>query len=445
MMILSRIRERYLEEESKVPKGNPTGSRFGKCAAQLQQLLYPGLTNPEPFPPRAKMGLEEGLRIEQWLAGEIAKVMPGAWGLRQQPFYLQVPLDPETARILEERLALPPGTDGRIWGERRDSFVAPQITRLLNAGDERQRYRVRGIGHESEGIILDMTGPCAWLPLYVDGLVDHPTYGPAVVEVKSMSNFAFRRATQGQMSYENLCQMAGALRATGFQSCVWFCYRKETSHLVEVAMTLSHTGRAIVTVALTSGVMERYLVEVPALEDDDEDSAPTLALVQRGDTPLPTPEPTPFPGDRLWDIAGVELAFSEALITEIAERMRKVIRVAPGTWDREYGPSFTCAKCHGSGRVTCGYCKGTGLSKGTGPKPCGAQGCVAGVKTCSGCSGAGSLEQTTLPNYPCGYCAAVRNCWPFARLELTDKPRFLVARADWNAAGVSFTSPRLAR
>jgi len=69
-MLLSGLLDLYERSEDYAKRrhpgtGNPTGSALGKCAAQMQLLRFPALSNPEPMSARAIMGFEEGDDVEQ--------------------------------------------------------------------------------------------------------------------------------------------------------------------------------------------------------------------------------------------------------------------------------------------------------------------------------------------------------------------------------------------
>jgi len=55
-----------------------------------------------------------------------------------------------------------------------------------------------------------------------------------IIEIKSMSDFAFDRARQGLIDKSYLCQAWVYSYGTSFNPVVFICYRKETSHFCEV-------------------------------------------------------------------------------------------------------------------------------------------------------------------------------------------------------------------
>src|SRR5262245_17995013 len=97
----------------------------------------------------------------------------------------------------------------------------PEI--LPKAAAARERWRVRGIGEKSEGIILDPDVSSVYVPVFVDAVALYEE-APAIVEVKSRNNAGFRRFVNGLVSYEDRLQMAGALSATGFETIVWLVH-----------------------------------------------------------------------------------------------------------------------------------------------------------------------------------------------------------------------------
>lgn len=442
-MILDRILDYYREDDS-VPRGNPTGSRLGDCAAKLQLLTHPARSHPTPYPPRSRMVFEEGHRTEEWLMGLLAKTMPGNWGLRQQPFYFRVPLlseaDMEAAQV---KLSADYGEPGRIWGTVQAGFLPPEIRRvdpveqfptLAGSGRleaalgaqppgtaeaMRERWRVRGIGARSQGLVLDPAARVVWVPVFIDAVAMYEGE-PAIVEVKSRSNAGFRRFLMGSPSYGDRLQMAGALSATGFSTVVWLVHRKETSHLAEVVMTRARTlERVAITVQLMGGKVERYY------------SQPVQALVpvsgQEADTALFTEAGTPaqLPADALWDTAQVEVPHSLRLVEEARERVRRVL-----TWPvdsephREYGPTFPCPTCDTTGTQT-------RRKDGSGP--------LKTPKPCGDCHGTGTRSRVQLPTFPCGYCPVVGACWPQVELEVTDRPRYFVERL--HTAAIPYYTP----
>jgi hypothetical protein len=71
-----------------------------------------------------------------------------------------------------------------------------------------------------------------------------------VVEIKSMSDFAFDKAKKGEIDHEYLCQAWVYFKATDFNPVVFLAYRKETSAMVEIVFD-RHANEKVVTQKLT--------------------------------------------------------------------------------------------------------------------------------------------------------------------------------------------------
>ena len=172
-MLLTAIVAKYQAEADRrgVPRGNPTGSRFGTCAAAMQQLLYPERTHPEGYPARAIMRFEEGDQVEAWFAKQIHEATGGMWGLQQEPFYFAVPLggQAEVDEVLR-KFREPVGKySHRLWGTLRPGFTPPRIsaapetdektdlfTAPVPAGQRRRpKFRVQGRQQGVKGLVLD--------------------------------------------------------------------------------------------------------------------------------------------------------------------------------------------------------------------------------------------------------------------------------------------------
>ena len=403
-MIVEKILAAYgLKKE--VPKGSPTGSRFGSCTAQLQMLLYPAVFHPEPHPARAQMMFEEGHILEDWWGRAIAKAFEGeraATLLEQEPFYFPVPLQSgaqvdTVARKIEERL---------IWGRVRQKFAPPTIRveegrlklRLLSCQDCDTKGREHGWPCGKRlGLVLDLDASILWCPTYIDGVFVGQDF-VTVLEKKAVSNFAFRRALMGTMEYRNRCQLVGMVEAMGVDA-TWLVYRKETAHILELTYS-KRVDRARVELVRPNGAREFY-------------------DLSKGE-----------PADHEYDAAMTWTPFDEGLAEQIRERIRRVVMFTgdPTTLRREYGPTFTCPTCGGTGTQV--NAKTTGLPLKGGPKPCG---------DCQG----GFLEEARLPAFPCGYCAVVEACWGAAKPELRidKKPIRWIQRAAYEASGLTFTAP----
>lgn len=461
-MIVDRIRNMWkAEAERRRPGGTPTGARWGSCTAMLEQLMFPEVTHPEPMQPRGVGVMRHGVLIHEAMSRDITSVWPGRWGLREQPFYLRVPIPPEAIaagaceRIREKLKPRQPtkGDDASwrrtpVWGWPHDGFVPPKIELTADRklriggglGDPRERY--------AASILLDMhpadgaVDPCVWCRTDVDGIVLHPELGLTLIEIKSMSDAGFRRAAAGELEYSYRCQLAGTMTAVGVESAVWVIYRKQTCHMAEVSFAPSAEGTRV-TLTGPNGLADQFIVVDPR--------ARTLRK-------LGSAEVTPWLPDSEWEIADVwtPALAAETLIPDIHRRVLNALTARPGEpLHREYGPIFTCPRCAGEGDVLCRYCKGTGVGLASG-KPCG--GCGAKGKRSVGkvgrlactptrnqpsCGGGGVLETTRLP-WQCSYCSAVMGCWGAAgvtRIIDNGRPLHLVQRHLYEASGLRFTPP----
>lgn len=416
-MIVDKIRSLY-EAKREIPRGNPTGSRFGSCAAQLQFLLYPDVSKPGPRLPRALMVMEEGRMIEEWWRKRLDEVYAkraGAWvGLREEPFYFPVSLSSEEAEAAQRKL------EGRvIWGTVLPSFEPPSVwhengkilTRLLPCQkcDRGRRDHGWPCGKRI-GIVLDQTTQTLWCPTYIDRAVLDPDYGLMVVEEKAVSSYQFRRMVMGQVDYEKRCQLAGEAAATGLDP-LWLVYRKDTAHIAEILFTRK-VERVRIEITKPNGQKDVYLGQ-----------ADRFASLEG--------EAVEFPADALWETAEVWTPFDPSLLEAIQTRIRRVVTASPtGPWHREAGPNFRCPTCHGTSIQT--FRKGT-----TTP--------LKVPKLCEDCQG-GFVEEAALPQWPCAYCSVVLHCFKPAkvRLEVTDKPVYLVKRADFEASRITFSPPESA-
>ena len=402
MSLVQAIREHYDNHpRRKVGTGLPTGSKLGTCAAQMQFLRFPDRSRPEPPQGRAVRTWEQGDRVEAWLGDLLKVIYPDLVGLRQEPFYFPVALDEAGAVAVRERIL-----SRALWGTLREGFEPPTM-RL----DEDGRVKLRLLANKKMGFVLEMDARRVWVPTYVDYVVRHPDHGLTVVECKSMSNFSFRRTVLGELDYGKRCQLVGFARATG-AATVLFAYRNETAHLAEVAYTRT-AERVRVVLTKPNGTQEAYFVDA---------KTPSKPLV-----PEAGGAPHGIPAALLWEGAQTWTPYDEALADIIDERVRRVLLADPdGPRHREAGPDFTCPTCAGSGTQT--MRKGTAVPLKE-PKPC------------ETCGQSGRVEETEL-GFPCSYCSVVTSaCFPFARLEIDDRPHYKVSRADWEASGLGFTVP----
>ena len=99
---------------------------------------------------------------------------------------------------------------------------------------------------------------------HADGVSTLDRYGRTVAELKSMSNYGFRNALQGKIDYAYRCRLNSYVVGGGLSNALWVCYRKETSHLVEL-----FCSKKIETRILTpSGGWLQYTPETP-IEDEE--------------------------------------------------------------------------------------------------------------------------------------------------------------------------------
>lgn len=422
--IVGAIRRLYdLTHRRKPSTGYPTGSRLGTCAAQLQMLRFPELTNPEPTPVRTVMGFDEGKRTEDWLGEVLALAFPELVGLRQEPFYFSVPL-PEASMVDAIAVQMRSRVSPRLWGTVLPGFSPPTI-RLGEDGRVKLKLVARDQNGQPRklGFVLDPVSRVVWVPTFIDFVVLHPRHGLVVLEAKSMSNYAFKRAAQGVLDYGKRAQLAGIRAATGCASAL-IAYRKETHHLAEI-LYLIGTGDPRVVLTLPSGIQETYR---PAGE----------RLI-----PFDGGAEVDWPPDAAWEqVAGeVWTPNDPVLMASIQARVRRVLLAKPGEWHREYGPGFQCGTCAGKGTKVCRTCKGAGVSAKL-KKPCGGECGGAGSLTCPACEGSGTMPEAEL-GFPCSYCPVIRHCYGQAglRLEVDRSPHFYVDRLKYQAAGLEHAAP----
>ena len=435
-MIIEILREQYAERAKKESgRGNPTGSKLGACTAALQQMMWRDYTNPAPWQPRSVMTVEVGRLLGEWMSGAVGRAFPGLWGLNEQPFYLPIPY-PEDAKAaeveatfkarVEERLS---DNSRRLWGTLlgpKDRFVPPSVEVLKGGQLKTTGISLGAPKKDWRGLILEPRRRTLWTPVFVDGILNHPEYGLTVVEDKTMSTPAFRRALLGRMDYGYRCQLLAATRATGFDAAVWLCLRKETAHWAEITFLKKHAA-VRVDLIRTSGVRESYIVVDAGrnqIAPADAPSAISEKLMKLDQTM-----------DGLWDAALVWTPFDEGAVLE--QMYRRAWRVILSTvedlqrWDREYGPDFSCPTCDGTGTQTKAKTGGHPLKAG--PKPC------------SDCGATGQLDEVELP-WQCSYCDVVNHCYGPAgvRLEVDSRPHYRIRRDAWLASGLTFIPPERA-
>ena len=230
------------------------------------------------------------------------------------------------------------------------------------------------------GVVLDTAEPAIYIALHVDGIADlGPFYGLATVEIKSMTTGGFRKALSGEVEYSYRVQMAVEVEAAGLDTHVYVAMRKDTCHALEVVYSrrISH-----IEVRFTKS---SRIVEM-------------LRVVEGEDAP--------------WEAAEVRHPFEPRLLDDARARVRRILMARPDDLPvREHGPSFICDICDGTGTQTKAKAGGADLKRG--PKPC------------KDCGASGRLIEADLP-WQCSYCPFVAHCWPEARLELSERPRYIV-------------------
>lgn len=447
-MIIDAIRKLYeVDAAKRVGRGNPTGSRFGSCAAQGQMLRYPkGFPS---VPPRARNVItwEEGDRVEAWFSEVIERAFPNRSGLAQEPFYFPVPIERGDVDILTERIRAPYDAPHRLWGAIEPGFVPPSITPTADGRaklhllprDQTKPNAAFFKGYEPLrlGFVLDPDALIIYAPSYIDRVINHPDIGLCVLEKKSMSNATFRRALIGNLGYGMRCQLAGMVAATGLPAA-WLCYRKETGHLCEILYT-PKAEQVRIEITKLNGQTEVFFVDSAAgdwqsgdegLLETVDDDAPTgwapygdVVVHREGSTDV-----AKIPGDAEWDEAQTWTPYDKHLLDQIRARVRRVLLFAGEREQlyREYGPSFVCRVCDGT-TVQRRAKNGRKMLKT--PKPC--VDCTAGFVA--------EVELT----FPCTYCAVVKECWKDAgvRLELDSRPHYYVSRSGFETSRLAFHPP----
>lgn len=385
-MLVDRVLRDLDEPDSDERGGNPIrGSRLGRCARQSAYMLYPEAFPPEPLPARAKLVFRFGDMIHEMVRAEFRRVVPGEWGFEEERFHFKVPL-----AVKEAEAALALFHSGALNGviEERGAAYHWRAGRPLSSF----------VPVHKRGLWLTVAEPALYVPLHVDGIADLEPVGGgglASVEIKSMATGSFLRAVKGHVDYAYRVQMACAVDGTELDTEMYVAVRKDTCHLLEVVYTRGAT-EVTVTRTKTAYQAERLGVVVPEGEQD-------------------------------WEAALVRHPFEPHLLEQARERVRRILRsTVLQLPEREYGPSFTCGTCDGTGTQT--RAKNTGEPLKKGPKPC------IDCKT-------GQLERAELP-WQCRYCASIAHCWPSAKLEIEDeRPHFWITRDDYQASGVTYRSP----
>jgi hypothetical protein len=434
VVILEKVLDYYesddvdMKKRRKPGSGNPTGSAFGKCAAQMVLHRYKEIGKPEEYRARTVMTFEEGDRIEEWLKARIASVYPGLVGAAQGLTYLDVDLDDDEIEALRPHVGGAWEDPHRIWGEVRHNF---QGGRPRVSADGKLVARQL---NPKAGFILDPVQKKLWAPIFIDFAAKTEDRGHVIVEIKSVSDGTFRRLLMGELDASKKAQAAGIVEATGLPFVMIAC-RKMTSHLLEISYLPTPGGDIQVRLMRTNRMVDEFRVK------------PGTDLVFTPDGSKAT-----LPNDQGWEIGEVWTPHDPALLSEIRARIKRVLLWRPGDpLPREAGPDFVCQKCRGLGDRVCGQCHGTGVTAKL-KKTCGPCGGAKRV-TCEACDGKRLLDEVALPPMPCSYCGVKNACLgePLMatgiedafRLEVSEgkAPKWIVKRAAWEKAGLSYVTP----
>jgi hypothetical protein len=256
--------------------------------------------------------------------------------------------------------------------------------------EEFRRHCAKQWGREEKEFYIEVEG----VKIYghADGVPTLEQYGPTVAELKSMSNFGFRNALQGKIDYSYRCQLNSYVVGAGLNNALWVCYRKETSHLLELFCSRKIT-KVETRILTPSGGWLRFTPETP-IEDEQ------------------------------WERAEVTHPFDPQLHLEVLERFRQVIHARPSNLpDREYGPKLICGKCEG---------KGFYLTEKRQEK-----------KACTACNESGKIQEPRL-EFPCSFCRFKAHCWPRAQLKYEGgKPVWVLPREVVEDTPVTHISQKL--
>lgn len=192
-MIIERILQKCSEESSKRPLPRLSAFNAGKCLRSLWYVCHE--VPPEPLPPRTVLLFRLGDSIEKNVLDAVEST----------------------------------GIDFTATNDRReDNLDVPGLG--FRARSDFIFSCPEALSLEPLGVALE-PGEIA-LTAYTD---TPPQQGEICGgEIKSMSNFAYERAQNGQLDDTYLAQIECGLRAL---DCRWWCciaYRKETSHHCEV-------------------------------------------------------------------------------------------------------------------------------------------------------------------------------------------------------------------
>lgn len=412
-MIIKGILKFYETDPAMVKRarpgtGNPTGSAFGKCTYQLQALRYPNLSKPTTTRARGLMVFENGDLLEKWWSEKIEQAHPGMSGFQQEPFYFPVPIGKPEADEIQRRMNLRYGVPGGIWGRVVRGFSPPWI----KAEDGKLVFRLMADGAKKIGFVLDPDRMILYCPTYIDRAMISQDGTLTAIEKKAVSSFAFKRMLLGVVDYQKQCQLAGIAEALQCDVAM-LAVRKDTMHLLELYYTRDGFNKTLVKILRSNKQEEHFMVDNGRLLG--EDGAPSKL------------------DDKDWDAGEVRSPYAPAVLEEIRARIVRVLLAEddPATWRREYGPTFHCKQCGGTGTQT--------TRKGS-------KVLLKAAKPCVGCSQSGSMPEAELPEFPCGYCPVVMTCWEKAgvTLDITrKKPKYVVQRGAYEAAGLTFYPPTM--
>jgi hypothetical protein len=131
--------------------------------------------------------------------------------------------------------------------------------------EEFRKHCAKSWGSEEKEFYIEVDGIKIFG--HADGVPTLDRYGRTIAELKSMSNYGFRNALQGKIDYAYRCQLNSYVVGGGLNNALWVCYRKETSHLLE--LFCSKKVDKIETRILTpSGGWLQYTPETP-IEDEE--------------------------------------------------------------------------------------------------------------------------------------------------------------------------------